>query len=200
MSMLKRRDFLAGLGSAAACPVAARAQRLPLVGYLDGAGEESGVGVPLRAAFHKGLGEQGYMEGRNVEILYRYADTTHYDRLPTLAADLVERRVSVIVAVDGTPPAFAAKAATTTIPVVFANGGDPVINGLVTSLNRPGGNITGVSFLVGELLEKRLEVLHELVPPASSIGYLENPASPNAAMRKEASSRPISRSVSARLQ
>ena len=177
---MRRRDFIAGLGGLAILPSETRAQqrRLPMIGYLDGAGESENP--ILRAAFHKGLNEQGFVEGRNVEILYRYAQT-QYDRLPSLAADLVNRRVDVIAAVDGTPPALAAKAVTTSIPIVFANGGDPVSNGLVASLNRPGGNITGVSFLVGELLEKRLELLHELLPAASSIGYLDNPTSPASA-------------------
>jgi putative tryptophan/tyrosine transport system substrate-binding protein len=179
---MKRRVFIAGLGSAAAWPLAARAQRqtLPLIGYLAGASE----GDAEAAAFHKGLGEEGYVEGRNVEILYRYADA-HYDRLPAFAADLVGCGVNVIVALAGSAPALAAKAATSTIPIVFANGTDPVSNGLVSSLNRPGGNITGVSVLVGELLEKRLEVLHELVPAASLIGYLDNPTAPNSALGKE---------------
>ena len=179
---MRRREFIVGLtGSVAALPLRARAQqrRLPVIGFLDGAGEENSN---VRAAFHKGLSEQGFVEGRNVEILYRYAET-QYDRLPALAADLVNRRVDVIVTINGSPPALAAKAATPTIPIVFANGGDPVSNGLVASLNRPGSNITGVSFLTEELLAKRLELLHELVPAASSIGYLDNPTSPN--KRKE---------------
>jgi putative ABC transport system substrate-binding protein len=174
---VKRREFIAGLGSAAAWPFAARAQqrRLPVIGFLDGAGRDE-----TRAAFHafhKGLSEQGFVEGRNVEILYRYAET-QYDRLPSLAADLVNRRVDVIVAVDGRPPALAAKAATPTIPIVFANGSDPARAGLVASLNRPEGNVTGVTFLVSELHAKRFEILHELVPAATSIGYLVNSAGP----------------------
>jgi putative tryptophan/tyrosine transport system substrate-binding protein len=172
---MQRREFIAGLGSAAAWPVVARAQqrRLPVIGFLDGAGRDEGP-MPFRA-FHKGLSEQGFVEGRNVEILYRYAKT-QYDRLPSLAADLVNRRVDVIVAVSSSSPALAAKAATSTIPIVFANGGDPVRDGLVASLNRPDGNVTGVMILVGELHTKRLEILHELVPTATSIGYLVNPA------------------------
>jgi putative ABC transport system substrate-binding protein len=184
---MRRRSFIAGLGSAAAWPFAARAQQpaLPVIGYLDGAGEADVAAIALRAAFRNGLGEQGYVEGRNVEILYRYADA-HYDSLPALAADLVGRGVDVIVAVSGGLPARAAKAATARIPVVFANGGDPVSNGLVASLNRPGGNVTGVSFLTTELLEKRLELLHELVPSASSIGYLDNPTNPISPVRRGA--------------
>jgi putative ABC transport system substrate-binding protein len=150
---------------------------MPVIGFLDGAGRNEGS--PNSRAFHKGLSEEGFVEGRNVEILYRYAET-QYDRLPSLAADLVNRRVDVIVAVDGTPPALAAKAATPTIPIVFANGSDPSRNGLVTSLNRPDGNVTGVAFLVNELHAKRFEILHELVPTAKLIGFLVNPAGPAA--------------------
>jgi ABC-type uncharacterized transport system substrate-binding protein len=182
--MLRREFIVALTGSLAALPLKARAQqrRLPVIGFLDGAGENAN----LHSAFHKGLSEQGFVEGRNVEILYRYAET-HYDRLPSLAADLVSRRVDVIVAVSGSPPALAAKAATPTIPIVFANGGDPVSNGLVASLNRPGGHITGVSFLTEELLARRLELAHELVPAASSIGYLDNPTAGATALRQEIS-------------
>jgi putative tryptophan/tyrosine transport system substrate-binding protein len=180
---MRRREFIVALmGSVATLPLRARAQqrRLPVIGFLDGAGENPN----LRSAFYKGLSEQGFVEGQNVEVLYRYAET-HYDRLPSLADDLVSRHVDVIVAVNGSPPALAAKAATPTIPIVFANGGDPVSNGLVASLNRPGGNITGVSFLTEELIATRLELLHELVPAASSIGYLDNPTAGATTLRKE---------------
>jgi putative tryptophan/tyrosine transport system substrate-binding protein len=172
---MRRREFIAGLGSAAAWPLVARGQqpRLPMIGFLNG-GSQDDLDT-FRAAFHKGLSEQGFVEGRNVEIIYRNADT-HYDRLPSLAADLVDRRVDVIFAYGGTVTALAAKAATPIIPIVFANGGDPVQNGLVATLNRPGGNITGVAGRVTELLAKRLELLHELAPTATSIGYLVNPA------------------------
>jgi putative ABC transport system substrate-binding protein len=183
---MRRREFIVGLtGSVAALPLRAQAQqrRLPLVGLLDGAGQDEPTSLP--AAFRKGLSDQGFVEGRNVEILYRYAET-QYDRLPRLAADLVNRRVDVIVAVSGGEPARAAKAATPTIPIVFANGGDPVRNGLVASLDHPGGNITGASFLTEELITKRLELLHELVPAANSIGYLDNPTAAATTVRKEA--------------
>jgi putative tryptophan/tyrosine transport system substrate-binding protein len=174
---MNRREFVAGLGGAAAWPLAARGQqrRLPMIGFLYGGRQDDPNMNMFRAAFHKGLREQGFVEGRNVEILYRHAET-QYDRLPSLAADLVNRPVDVIVAVSGTVTALAAKAATPIIPIVFANGGDPVQSGLVATLNRPGGNVTGVSVRITELLAKRLELLHELVPAATSIGYLVNPA------------------------
>jgi putative ABC transport system substrate-binding protein len=171
---MKRREFIAGLGAAAAWPLAARTQQvaLPLIGILSG---QSEAGNPqLIAVFRKGLGEQGYVEGRNVEILYRWAET-QYDRLPEQAADLVRRRVAVIVTGGGAAAVAAAKAATSTIPIVFTAGADPVELGFVASLNRPGGNITGVTFLTVELLAKRLEMLHEIVPAAAAIGFLVNP-------------------------
>jgi putative ABC transport system substrate-binding protein len=173
---IRRRDVVALAAGAATLPLtgllAARAQQrsVPVIGYLD-AGSES-ARAPLTAAFHRGLGEQGYIEGRNVEVLYRWADS-RYDRLPALAAELVSRRVAVIHA-QATPSALAAKSATATIPIVFSLGTDPVSLGLVASLNRPGGNITGVTFLAQELIAKRLELLHEIVPSATSIGVLEN--------------------------
>jgi putative tryptophan/tyrosine transport system substrate-binding protein len=171
---MKRREFIAGLSGAAAWPMVVRAQqqRVPVVGFLNGGGQDD---TDAFRPFHKGLSQQGFVEGRNVEILYRNAET-QYDRLPLLAADLVNRRVDVIFATGGTVAALAAKAATPTIPIVFANGSDPVQNGLVATLNRPGANITGVSGLIAELIPKRLELLHELVPTATSIGYLVNPA------------------------
>jgi len=174
---MQRREFIAGIGaaatSAAGWPPAARAQQpLPAIGYLSGGTVSS---FPqFEAAFRQGLGEQGYVDGRNVEILYRWAEL-QYDRLPALVADLVRQRVAVIVATVITSAVLAAKAATTTIPIVFAYGGDPVESGLVAALNRPGGNATGASFLNIALTAKRLELLHEVVPAATSIGMLVNP-------------------------
>jgi putative tryptophan/tyrosine transport system substrate-binding protein len=179
---VNRREFIAGLGGAAARPFAARAQprNIPVIGYLD-AGSES-ARAPFTAAFRQGLGEQGYVEGQNVEILYRWAES-RYDRLPALAADLVRRTVTVIHA-QSTPSALAAKSATATIPIVFSLGTDPMSLGLVASLNRPGGNVTGVTFLAQELTAKRLALLHEIVPTAASIGFLANPSGPQTEAEK----------------
>jgi putative ABC transport system substrate-binding protein len=171
---MRRRDFIAGLsGAAAAWPLAAQAQQpaMPVIGYLSpGANESAGN---LVAAFRLGLLETGYVEGRNVAIEYRFAEG-RYDRLPAFAAELVQRRVAVLVA-SGAIAAPAAKAATTTIPVVFSAGLDPVAMGLVANLNRPGGNVTGVTNLSIELGPKRLELLREVVPAATSIAFLVNP-------------------------
>jgi putative ABC transport system substrate-binding protein len=176
---MKRRDFISLLGAAAAWPLAARAQQpaIPVVGVLYSGTAEgySGNVAPIR----RGLAEAGYVEGRNVAIEYRYADE-QYDRLPALAADLVRRRVAVIYATGGVLPALAAKAATTTTPIVFANGSDPVALGLVPSLGRPGSNATGVSINSTELASKKLEILHELVPKATLVALLVNPRNPNA--------------------
>jgi putative ABC transport system substrate-binding protein len=177
---MRRRGFIMLLGGVAATwPLAARAQQpvMPLVGYLGGLSRVTFA--PRLAAFHKGLAERGYVEGRSVEIEYRWANG-QYDRLPELAADLVRRQVAVIAAMGGDAPAFAAKAASTTIPIVFAVAADPVKGGLVSSLNRPGGNITGVNFLLNTIAAKLFEVLNETVPKATTIGFLVNPSGPEA--------------------
>jgi putative ABC transport system substrate-binding protein len=174
---LKRREFLGLLGGAAAVmPVAASAQQstMPVVGLLS-SGTSAGS-ARFVTAFHQGLGQGGYSEGQNVTIEYRFADG-HYDRLPALAADLIHRQVSVI-ALTGQPAALAAKAATATIPIVFQIADDPVQLGLVASLGRPGGNITGVTSLNVELLPKQPELLHESVPTATVMALVVNPASP----------------------
>ena len=173
---MKRREFIALAGGAAAWPLAADAQQaMPVVGFLQ-SGLRSAT-TNFQAAVVRGLAETGFVEGRNVVIEYRAAENFS-DRLPALAADLVKRRVSVIVATGGPLPAIAAKAATATIPIVFVYGGDPVGDGLVTSFNRPGGNVTGATFITAALASKRLELLRELVPGAGLIGVLANPTSP----------------------
>jgi len=172
---MRRRQFIMLLGGAAAAwPLAARAQQapMPVVGFLHGATPQGYV--PMMAAFRKSLSEGGYSEGHNATIELRWAEG-RLERLPELAADLVRRQVSVIFAGGGAEPALAAKAATSKIPIVFANGVDPVEVGLVASLSRPGGNITGVSFLINTLGPKELEVLHDLRPQATVIAALINP-------------------------
>jgi len=173
---MKRRQFIAGLGGAVAWPLTARAQQaaLPVIGLLAPFAL-SNVWRPRLAAMHRGLAETGYIEGRNVLIEYRSAED-HNDRLPALAADLVRRNVAVIVSFANTPTAVAAKNSTNRIPIVFSIGADPVEYGLVASLARPGGNLTGVTALTKELMPKRMEVLREFVPSAASIAYLFNPA------------------------
>jgi putative tryptophan/tyrosine transport system substrate-binding protein len=176
-SRMRRREFIAGLGSAAAWPMIARAQQtsMPVIGYIGtGTRESDAFRLP---SFHRGLGETGYVEGRNVGIEYRWAEG-HNDRLPALAADLVRRHVNVIAVPASTPGALAAKAATSTIPIVFYVGLDPVELGLVASLGRPGGNLTGVTGWNVMVGPKRLELLHETVPTAAVIGLLVNPTSP----------------------
>jgi putative ABC transport system substrate-binding protein len=172
---MRRREFTAGLSASLAAPLAARAQQplVPVIGFLNSG--SPGPFAKMLAAFHQGLKDGGYIEGQNIAIEYRWAEG-RYDRLSTLAADLVRRRVAVIAATGGTPSARAAKAATTTIPIVFV-AADPVRDGLVASLNRPGGNVTGVSVFSAELAPKRLQLLRELVPKAGKIAALINPAS-----------------------
>jgi putative tryptophan/tyrosine transport system substrate-binding protein len=173
---MRRRDVITLLGGAAAYPLAARAQlpaRMPVVGFLHSARANQFEGFVRE--FHRGLGEAGYVEGRNVAIEYRWAEN-QYDRLPDLVADLVRRQVTVIAAL-GTPETQAAKAGTATIPIVFTTANDPVQIGLVASLNRPGGNLTGVSTLNLEVGPKRLELLRELMPTASKVAALINPSS-----------------------
>jgi putative ABC transport system substrate-binding protein len=170
---MRRRDFIAGLGAAASPVARAQQPALPVVGFLtDQSADYRNVTLP----FLQGLKETGYFEGQNVAVEYRYAEN-QYERLPVLAADLVRRRVAVI-AVSSSEAARAAKAATATIPIVFATGGDPVALGLVASLNRPGANVTGSAILTGELAPKRLQLLHDLIPNAAAFGVLLDPVFP----------------------
>jgi putative ABC transport system substrate-binding protein len=172
--MMRRREFIAGLGSATTWPVVVRAQRqqLPVVGWLSARPLDSDT--ELLAAFRDGLAEQGFVEGRNVVIEYRHAEN-RYDRLPALAADLVRQRVAVIATNSGTTSVRAAREATSAIPIVFVVGVDPVQSGFVGSLSRPGGNLTGATLLFDDMGAKRLQILHELIPSANSIAVLTNP-------------------------
>jgi putative tryptophan/tyrosine transport system substrate-binding protein len=176
---IKRRQFLSALGGAAAWPLAAHAQQPTMrgIGFLSSG--SAMTWAPWVAAFRQGLNEAGFIEGQNVAIEYRWADG-QYDRLLALASDLVGRQVSVLATSGGIPPARAAKAGTTTIPIVFVMGSDPVKAGVIASLNRPEGNVTGVSFLINSLGTKRVELLCQLVPRASTIGILANPTNSDA--------------------
>jgi putative ABC transport system substrate-binding protein len=181
--MIRRREFIALLGGAAAAwPVAARAQQraIPVIGYLSSFPAD--INPIFTQAFQQGLKEAGFIEGRNVAIEYRWDEEGRYDRLPMMAADLVGRDVAVLFA-SPIPAALAAKAATASIPIVFAIGSDPVETGLVASLNRPGGNITGATFLSVALGAKRLELLRDLIPKLASIGLLVNSTNPNAMLQ-----------------
>jgi len=172
---VRRRQFITLIGGAAiAWPLAARAQqpKVPVIGFVTSVSARDSRQTV--AAFHRGLNEAAFIEGQNVAIEYRWAEK-HYDRLPVLVADLVKRKVALIVVPD-TASALAAKAATTTIPIVFNTSADPVALGLVASFNRPGGNVTGITSLNTEVVSKRLELLHEVVPKASTIGLLVNQA------------------------
>jgi putative ABC transport system substrate-binding protein len=180
---MKRRDFITLLGGAAAAwPVAVRAQQpaMPVIGYLSSLGQA--ISVRFDAAFRRGLSEMGYFEGQNVSVEYRWI-TERYDALPTMAADLVQRQATVIFAL-GPPAVLAAKAASGTVPIVFVTGADPLKFGFVASFNKPGGNITGIWMVLTALAEKRLQLMHDLLPKAELIGLLINPTSPVAEPQK----------------
>jgi putative tryptophan/tyrosine transport system substrate-binding protein len=183
---MRRRQFVSLLGAAAsvaAWPFAARGQALPVIGYIGA--ESHDLGGRRVRGFHRGLGEAGFVEGRNVAIEYRWIDGRP-EQLPAMVADLVRRPVTVIASLAGVPSARAVKAATTTIPVVFQGGFDPVELGIVPSLSRPGGNLTGVSSMSVELGAKRLELVHELVPAAKVVALAVNPTNPNAEIQVKA--------------
>ena len=172
---MRRRAFITGLGGAAAWPLAARAQNVPVLGYL---GASAILSPHLVAAFRQGLHETGLVEGQNVAIEFRWAEN-RFEQLPAMVDDLLRQGVAVLIATGGASIALAAKSATATTPIVFSVGGDPVKIGLVASLNRPGGNATGVAILTSDLGSKRLGILRELVPNVSSVAVLLNPKSPD---------------------
>jgi putative ABC transport system substrate-binding protein len=192
-SYIGRRKFLATLGGAAAWPLAARAQQpaMPVIGFLHTRSQEA---YPSYAAFLKGIEQTGFVEGQSVRIEYRWA-AGQYDRLPAMAADLVRRQVNVLVAGGGEPSPRAAKAATSTIPIVFVIGSDPVKAGLVESYRRPGGNITGINILTDLLEAKRLGLLHDLVPEAATVGFLWNPRFASAAENQMADAQEAARAL-----
>ena len=185
---MRRRDFIKVItGSAAAWPLAVRAQQsaMPVVGFINTLNSADQIASDLLAAFRQGLKETGFIEGQNVAIEYRWAQG-QYERLPEFAADLVRRKVDVIAATGGEPSPQAAKAATQTIPIVFTANGDPVREGLVASVNMPGGNVTGLTIFGPAAVTKRVELMHELVPQASVIGYLMNPNHPSGEIEMQA--------------
>ena len=195
---MRRRDFIKAIAGSTVWPFAARAQQaaIPVIGFLGTA--SAAPFAHYLAGFRQGLRETGHVEGHNVAIEFRWAEG-HYDRVPALVADLAQRQVAVIVTVGGEVSALAAKAATTTIPIVFNSGGDPVKAGLVASLARPGGNATGVNIFTSELAEKRLGLLHDLIPTAPSIAMLVNPHFPPVAAsvrEAEAAARAIGKRIS----
>jgi putative ABC transport system substrate-binding protein len=196
---VNRRDFITLFGGAAAWPLAARAQQaaMPVIGFLST--RSPTTDAHLLVSLRQGLSESGFVEGRNVAVEYRYAEG-QIDRLPSLAADLVRRQVAVIVSTGGVQGALAAKTATATIPIVFTTAGDPVKEGLVQRLNRPGGNLTGVTTSFAEATSKRLGLLREIVPKAAAIGVLVNPSDPVNASSETDGIREAARSVQQRIE